>query len=996
MMRNEKQDGETPEPAGEPERDADRWEQPAAESPALPRAIVGIGASAGGLEALEQFFRHTPTDTGLAFVVILHQDPRQKGLLPEILERFTSLPVVEASDGTRVEPDTVYIKPSHADLAILQGVLTLLEPLQVKGLHLPIDTFFRHLAEDQDGKAIGIVLSGTGSDGTLGIRALKERTGMAMAQDPATAQFTGMPQSAIATGLVDYVAPPAELPKLLIPYIQSLEQISAVREVPDKATEDGLAKIFVLLRSRTGQDFSQYKRSTIQRRIGRRMSLHQLTRLEDYIRFLQENPPEIEVLAKELLIGVTRFFRDPEAWENLKDVLSGLIRRAPEGSTLRVWVAGCSSGEEAYTMAIAIREVLDALDRSREIRFQIFGTDVDGEAIETARHGVYPANIAVDVSPERLDRFFVKEDERYRVTQEIRETVIFAPHNVISDPPFTHLDVLSCRNLLIYLTPSLQKKLIPLFHYALEPGGILFLGTAESIGSYGDLFKTVESRWKIFQRREETPAYAAHPELPLQITAPERHAGRVLAKREVSAPAPAQKWLLERFVPPSVIVNERGDILYFQGKTRKYLEPPTGRAILNVFTMAREGLSYPLAASLTAAVREKKEIARDDVSVRINGTFQRIRLTVQPIPETDEKEQLYLVSFEDRPETIELPARETAGEGEEACGRCAALEQELVHARQQLQNFAEEMQASQEELRSANEELQSMNEELTSSKEELQSLNEELLTVNAEHQKKIEELSRSSDDMRNALRSAEIPLLFLNNELRVRRFTEPIRSIINLQPSDIGRPVTDLKVNIRNERFQADVREVLDTLQMRAKQVQTGDGRWYTMRILPYRTGENRIEGVIVAFSDITPLKELESSLQYFRTYAENVVATVCEPLLVLDRDLRVVAANRSFYTTFRVKPEETVGKLLYTLGNNQWDIPELRELLEEILPKQTEFEGYEVEHDFPGIGHRVMRLNARKVQSDAGPSLILLAMEVVSGRSGAEGGHAGVQERSD
>jgi two-component system CheB/CheR fusion protein len=991
MAENTNPEKPAPEPGGEPEGNGGPERQPAAEPAALPRAIVGVGASAGGIEALEAFFTHLPADTGLAFVVILHQDPRQKGLLPEILVRYTSMPVVEVSDGTRAEPDTVYVKPARADLAILQGVLTLLEPGPVKGLHLPIDTFFRHLAEDQDGKAIGIVLSGTGSDGTLGIRALKERAGMAMAQDPASASFRGMPDNAIATSLVDYVAPPAELPDLLVTYVQSLEQVPAVREIPDRATEDGLAKIFVLVRSRTGQDFSQYKRSTIQRRIGRRMSLHQLTLLEDYVRFLQENPAEIEVLARELLIGVTRFFRDPEAWENLKDALSSRIGRIPEGGTLRAWVVGCSTGEEAYTLAMVIRETLDALERSREIRYQVFGTDVDGEAIETARHGVYPANIAVDVSPERLDRFFAREDDKYHVISEIREAVVFAPHNIISDPPFTHLDVLSCRNLLIYLTPDLQKRLIPLFHYALEPGGILFLGAAESIGEYTDLFKAVENRWKVFWRREETPAYALHPELPLRIAASERGGGRAPAKREVSAPAPAQKWLLERFVPPSVLVNEKGDIIYFQGRTRSYLEPPTGKALMNVFTMAREGLSYPLASALTAAVREKREVTRDDVCLRTGDTSHRIRLTVQPVPGADEKEPLYLISFEDRPEPVELPAPETAG-GD----RCAALEQELVHSRQQIQNLAEETQASQEELRSANEELQSMNEELTSSKEELQSLNEELLTVNAENQTKIEDLAHSSDDMRNALRSAEVPLLFLDNELRVRRFTEPIRSIISLQSSDIGRPVTDLKVNLKDERFQADVREVLDTLQMQGKQVQTADGRWYAMRILPYRTRENRIEGVVVAFSDITQLKELEASLRYARTYTENIVATVREPLVVLDPALRVVTANRSFYTTFQVNPGETEGKLLYTLGNNQWDIPKLRRLLEEILPRQTAFEGYEVEADFPGIGHRVMRLNARQVRSDAGPALILLAIEDVSGQPGAGGGEVSMQPRPD
>ena len=954
-------------------------DQQTSEALKSPRAIVGIGASAGGLEALEQFFRHTPADTGLAFAVIQHQDPRQKGMLTEILQRYTSMTVVEVTDGTRAEPDTVYIKPSNADLAILQGVLTLMEPVLVGGLHLPIDSFFRHLADDQDGKAVGILLSGTGSDGTLGIRALKERSGMVMVQDPISAAFEGMPQNAIATGLVDYIAAPAELPELLIQFIENLEKLPVTREIPDKAMDEGLARIFILLRSRANQDFSQYKKSTIQRRVGRRMSLHQLTRLEDYVRYLQENPGEIEILAKELLIGVTRFFRDPEAWEALKESISGLILQKPSGSTVRAWVVGCATGEEAYSLAIVIQELLETLDRAGEIRFQVFGTDVDLNAIGIARHGVYPANIAMDVIPHRLERFFIREDDNYRIRSEIRESVIFAPHNIIADFPFTHLDILSCRNLLIYLTPELQKKLIPLYHYALEPGGLLFLGTAESISGYHDLFRNVDTKWKIFQRGEETPTYAVHPDLPIRIAI----TGRTVpapAGREGSALTNVQKWLLSNFVPPSVVVNENGDILYFQGKTRKYLEPPVGKAHLNVHTMAREGIQFPLSSALNAAAREKTEIIRDNVFVKLNGKTQRINLTVLPIPGADEQGAVFLVTFEDQPEHPELPAREEGGKGDErGDGRYAALEQETLNLRQHLQNLTEEMQASQEELRSANEELQSTNEELTSSKEELQSLNEELLTVNAEHQKKIEDLSRSNDDMRNLLRSAEIPLLFLDSQLRVRRFTESIRPILNLQSNDIGRSVTDLKVNLKEERLQADVQEVLDTLQMMVNQVQTGDGRWYEMRINPYRTTENRIEGVVVSFMDITSIKELESSLEYARTYAENVIATVKEPLIVLDPELRVVSANRSFYTIFQVTPEETVGKLIYTLGNQQWDIPRLRELLEEILPKETELDDYLVEHDFPKIGHRVMRLNARKIRTETGPDRILLAIKNVS-----------------
>ncbi|MDN7024080.1 PAS domain-containing protein [Methanoculleus sp. FWC-SCC1] len=951
-----------------------------------PLAIVGIGASAGGLEALELFFTQMPPDTGIAFVLITHMDPAQKGLLPEILRRFTAMPVRETEDGMTVEADTVYVKPAAADLSIFHGTIGHLEPVRTHGMRMPIDGFFQHLAEDQNGKAIGIVLSGTGSDGTLGIRAVKERTGMVMAQDPDSAQFTGMPESAIATGLVDYIAPAERLPELLVQYVKFSITALAGEQPATARIEAELRKIFTLIRLQSGQDFSQYKRSTIRRRIERRMAIHQIPSIGEYVRFLQENPHEIEILASELLIGVTRFFRDPEAWDTLQEeVISDLIPAKPEGSVLRAWVVGCSTGEEAYSMAIVLRECLDALERPDMV--QIFATDVDRRAIETARHGIYPANIAADISPGRLERFFVKEDGRYRIRKEIRDSVIFATQNVISDPPFTHLDILSCRNLLIYLSADLQKRLIPLFQYALNPGGYLFLGTAESVAGSGAAFRTVESRWKIFQRRDVTPPQAPRLELPAVLTPPAaaEPKTRDFAREEEAASELAREWLLQEFAPPAVIVNENGDIFYFHGRTGRYLEPGPGRATLNVFAMAKGEIRDALESVLDAAVREKQRFVQKGVSVRGDGGERRVLLTARPVGRRAGRgEMLYSIVFQDleeppgEPAPKEAPDRDTPGND-----RMTPLEQELAETRARLQYTIEDMQASREELtsmneelQSTNEELQSTNEELTSSKEELQSLNEELLTVNAEHQKKIEELSETHDDMQNLLRTTRIPILFLDEDLRVRRFTDPIRPIINLQSGDVGRPVTDLAVNLKDERLRADVREVLDSLQVRTKQVQTRDGRWFEMRIVPYRTEENRIEGVVVTFIDIAPLKDLESSLRRARTYAESVVATVHEPLAVLDADLRIVSANRSFSTLFRLAPGEAEGHLLSDLGNRQWDTTELRRLLEEVASGQTEIEGSEV-----GIGRRRMRLSARSIRPDAGPGLILLAVEDVSGR---------------
>lgn len=972
-----------------PEEERRRKETPVVPAPEAPRAIVGIGASAGGLEALEQFFTHVPVDTGMAFVLVTHMDPNQKGMLPELIQRVTAMPVTWAEDGMAVAPNTIYVKPANADLAILHGTLNLLEPVATRMSRTPIDLFFRYLAEDQDGRAVGIVLSGMGHDGTQGVRAIKEKLGTVLVQDPTSAPYSSMPENAIATGLADYVAPAAELPRLLTTYIRSADTIAREPAAPTRTMVDGLKKVFILIRTRTGQDFSMYKQNTIRRRIERRMGLHQLTRIEDYVRYLQENPQETEILAKELLIGVTRFFRDPEAWQALQEkALRDLVRSAPEGSVIRVWVAGCSTGEEAYTMAIVLRECLDAQDRYGEIRYQIFATDLDPDAIEVARHGRYVASIAADVSSERLGRYFVKEDEHYRIRQEIRETIIFAQQNIITAPPFIHLDILCCRNLLIYLSGELQEKLIPVFHYALKPRGVLFLGTAETIGSYGELFKTVDGRQKIFRRRETSAPIMDRINIPVSFTPQPAATAGIRERRPTPVDELAPRALLERFVPSAVIVNENGDILYIHGKTGKYLEPSPGKANLNIHAMVREGLGYPLIAALRSARQEKKGSVTEPVSVKTNGDFQKIRLTVEPIERSGRAEGLFLVAFEDVEETETKQAHEASEEVRDDA-RCAELERDLTVTREQLRSTLEEMQASQEEERSMNEELQSMNEELqstneelTTSKEELQSLNEELLTVNTELQAKIDELSTTTDDLQNLLRGTGIPMLFLDSNLRVRRFTRAATEIISLRSTDLDRPVTDLAVSLRDESLVEDVREVLDTLLPLEKQVQTAGGQWFQMRILPYRTASNQIDGVVITFVEITQIKELERSLRDARAYAENIIATVREPLIVLDADLRVISANRSFYQTFRVAPGETEGRLLYTLGSGQWDIPDLRRLLEEILPERVQFEGFEVTYDFPEIGRKKMRLNARQIASGTGPGLILLAIEDVTDRS--------------
>ena len=719
------------------------------------------------------------------------------------------------------------------------------------------------------------------------------------------------------------------------------------------------------------------------------MSLHKLTKIDDYVRYIQENPHEVEILSKEMLIGVTQFFRDPASWERVQKALSERIQSATDGIVLRVWVVGCSTGEEAYSMAMILQESIEAFGKSEEIQFQIFATDTDNEAVDVARMGKYPANIEVDVSHKRLERFFTKENGTYQVKQDLRETIIFARHNIIRDPPFTRLDVLSCRNLLIYFSPELQMRLIPLFHYALNLGGILFLGSAESIGRYNDLFNTIDGKCKIFQKKNVPThmGFAKQPAVFIEPSyAPDSHAPRSGTAKLPSIEAIAQEQLLERFTPPAIIVTENGDIVYFHGKIGKYLEPSTGKANFNVLAMAHEGLRYSIFSALRTVSSENHEITKEE-PVTIDGRPTRVRLTVQMIPKRSSMANLFMVTFVEIPEQISQvqPAKPSKNSPQPEA-RVAELEQELVNTRRQLQHMAEEMQSSKEDLtsvneeyQSANEELQSTNEELTTSKEELQSMNEEILTVNAELRSNIEALTQNQDDMRNLVQSTKIPILFLDKDLRVRRFTEEAKQIIHLIENDVGRPITDFKVNLLDESFAGDLQEVLDTLQLKEKQVETTDGKWFQMRILPYRTSENRIDGVVATFSDITKIKQFELSIEDARNYAENIIETVLEPLVVLDADLRIVSANRSFYTTFHTTPEDTDKKIFSAIGNNQWDVSELSRLFEDILEKDTEIEGFKIEHDFPESGHRILILNARRVKSNVGPELILVAIEDVT-----------------
>ena len=881
------------EPKGTPKpEEASPEAMPSLPHPSSPFPIVGIGASAGGLGAFEAFFSGMPAEVepGMAFVLVQHLAPDHKSILTELIQRYTRMQVFEVEDGVVVQPNCAYIIPPGHDMAFLNGTLQLMEPAAPRGQRLPIDFFFRSLAQDQREQAIGIVLSGTGSDGTLGVRAIKGEGGMVMAQTPESTEFDGMPRSALATGLVDYELPPAEMAAQLMAYAAHAYAHPTTRAalIQTPKLENALKKVFILLRTQTGHDFSQYKPSTLQRRIERRMAVHLIHSMEGYVKFLQQTPAEVEALFRDLLIGVTNFFRDTEAFQALEELgIPKLFLDRPAGSVIRVWCPGCSTGEEAYSIAILLQERIEAIKQGYTL--QVFATDIDSRAVATARAGLYPASIAVDLSKERLARFFVAEPDglTYRIHKGIRDTVVFSEHNVIKDPPFSKLDLISCRNLMIYLGGDLQKKLIPLFHYALNPGGVLFLGTSETVGDQTSLFVVVDRKAKLFQRLENfrsghraaigrflPPMTAIHATLP-QASAKTGFPAK-LPLRELT-----ERALLREVTPAGVLVNGQGDILYMHGRAGMYLELPTGEVGLpNILKMAREGLQRELALALHAAAATKEPVRCPGLRVKTNGHFTDVNLSVRPLAPRQAslvaptlEAALYLIVLEEAPPPVVAgpdPLAEPADPAMELDARILALKKDLKAKDEYLQTTREELETSNEELKSSNEEMQSVNEELQStneeletSKEELQSVNEELSTVNGELQSKVADLSRTNNDMNNLLAGTGIGTIFVDLNLRILRFTPRITSIINLIPSDVGRPVGHLVPNLVGyDRLVADAQEVLDTLVPKEVEVLNQEGLWFTMRLLPYRTLNNTIEGAVLTFVDITDRKQAEEALR--------------------------------------------------------------------------------------------------------------------------------------
>ena len=956
--------------------------------------IVGIGASAGGLEAFRQLLQNLPADTGAAFVLVQHLSPTHESILPDLLARSTAMPVGEARDVEKIEPDHVYVIPSHMDLAITDGHLKLLPRAAPPEWHMPIDLFFRTLAEVRGSQAIGVVLSGTASDGTLGLKAIKAAGGICLAQDPQSAAFDGMPRSAIAGGCVDTVLPPDGLAREIArlaggSYLQEPSE-GSTHEVLLDAERSALETIFAELRKATGKDLAGYKKPTLLRRIRRRMALQQIDGIADYAGYLDSHPAEVQELYQDLLINVTSFFRNPEIFAALRrDVFPRLLRDRAADAPVRVWVPGCSTGEEAYSMAICLLESLDDIAASPPI--QIFGTDVRDGAVDKARAGIYLENIASDVSPERLARFFAKVDGTFQVSKTVRDLCVFARHDLIRDPPFSHLDLVSCRNVLIYLEPGVQRRVMANFRYALKPTGFLVLGSSETIVASSDLFVPVDREHRIFAPSETVPRAS------LGAGAGAQTGGAVFGGREGAivgaggergeAQREADRILLSRYVPAGVLVDESLEILQFRGDTHPYVEHGSGNASLSLPRMIQRGLLAGLRELIQEARATRAPVRRQGLTFRHGERFRSVDIEAVPVQARAAGKLCFLVLFAEtlaavvQPEPVRLspglPRRETDHQ-------LAQLERELATTQQYLQAVIEdqgtaneELQAANEEILSSNEELQSLNEELETAKEELQSSNEELSTLNEELQNRNLELGQLGDDLVNLFAGLHIPVVLLSPDLRLRRFTPAAAQLMNLLPTDVNRPLSDIRPNFDLPSLEAVILAAIETVTQVEREVQDRQGCWYSLRIRPYKTRDNRIDGAVMVLLDIDALKRGAAEVAEARDFADAIIETVREPLLVLDGELRVERANRNFYDTFRVRREETEGRFLQDLGNRQWGIPALREALRSILTEGRELQSFEVDHEFPEIGRRTMVLNARRVWRDGrGAEKILVAME--------------------
>jgi two-component system, chemotaxis family, CheB/CheR fusion protein len=971
--------------------------------------IVGMGASAGGLEAFTELLSNLPNDTGMAFVLIQHLSPNQKSLLPEILSRSTNMPVVEVQNGMVVKPNHVYVIPPNAKMTIAQGVLKLAPRGQTYGFFMSVDAFLMSLAEERGSKAIGIVLSGSDGDGARGLEFIKEAGGITFAQCEDSAKVTGMPNTAVASGNVDFILTPREIAEELTklsrhPYVKYQLPVTST-EAPDLLPSggDAVSTIFSLLRAATGVNFHQYKQTTLKRRILRRMILYKLEKLEDYVRYLVENPAEVMALYQDMLITVTSFFRDPESFEALKTKVFPLINqnRTPD-SPIRIWVAGCSTGQEAYSIAICLLEFLS--NQIINTTIQIFATDINEAVIETARIGIYKPSLVTEVSPERLQRFFVQVEGGYQISKSVRELCIFAKQNLITDPPFSQLDLITCRNVLIYLGNPVQKKLLPVFHYGLKPTGFLMLGTSETVGEFSDLFTLADRKSKIYTRKMAPVRLGIDliaSNYPLRLNSPQSSASEN-AWNELEMQTLADQIVLNNYAPVGVVINNDLEILQFRGKTSSYLQPPPGRPSFNLLKMAKEELRLELRTAIYQAKQRQTPVKKESIEMMENGHLRLVRVDVVPFKSRSGEERYFLVMFTEMPSPTTTSSQrnsdcaERSAKGDRniksARGNQAAaeevniLKQELATTKEYLQSIIEEQQANNQNLRAANEEilssneeLQSTNEELETAKEEIQATNEELNTINDELQRRNLESTQVSNDLQNLLSNINIPILMLGGDLRIRRFTPAAERIFNLISTDVGRPISDINHNLDIFDLEPQILEVIGNLNLKTQEVQDSEGHWYDLRIRPYRTIDNKIDGAVVVLVDIDALKHSTQQLRAAKDYAEAIVDTVRESIVVLNLDLEVIRANRSFYEIFQLLPKDTEQRLIFELGNGQWNIPELRSLLEDIIPSNAPFQDLEVEHTFESIGYKIMRMNARRMPRIDNMQLILLVIEDIT-----------------
>ncbi|PXW68076.1 two-component system CheB/CheR fusion protein, partial [Loktanella sp. PT4BL] len=943
--------------------------------------VVGLGASAGGLQAYSTFLDEVPPDTGAAFVLVHHVDPDHKSMMADLLAQHTIMPVVLAEDKTPVQPDHVYIIPPRKYMTIKNGLLQLSEPTDRRGTRLPIDKFFRSLAGDLGQNAVAVILSGTGSDGAAAIREIKEQSGIVLVQEPTEAAHDGMPRSAIATGAVDHVVPIAKMPEIIIRYLRHpFIQSGHPKKVLGENAKGSLEQIIAVLKSHSPINFNLYKDGTLLRRIERRMALRHMEDSSDYLALLKDSNEEAQNLCADLLISVTSFFRDKDAYDHLEQtMLEGMVRTHDANRPIRIWVPGCATGEEAYSMAMLMIEKISTL--RKDVKLQIFASDVDERALQIARAGVYPDSIAESVSTSRLKRFFIKEDHSYRVTPELRDTVVFANQNVLADAPFSKLDLISCRNLMIYLSAEAQERVIRMFHFALNEGGTLFLGMSETTGNHEALFQPVSKKYRIYKRVGNAIGRAfdfpiAHRPFSNSSITPTPSQLRAPANKLAEL---SQTVLIEKYAPAAVLINAQAEALYFEGPTDHYLRVPSGETSRDLLAMARQGLRARLSSVIRAARQGEAEAKETGV---ISRGGEKVGVTIQAHPVTLDQTKLFLVTFKDEPAA---PANLVVNAPDDDAFR--QLERELETTRADLRNTisdyersTEELKAVNEEAMSMNEEFQSTNEELETSKEELQSLNEELTTLNTQLQQKIDDERRLSDDLNNLLSSSGIATLFLDTEFKIMRFTPATRELFNLINKDVGRPFSDITGKVKDPDLLKDAEAVLETLVSMECEVESDSGRWFIRRILPYRTQSGKIDGIVITYAEISDLKALQEKTSEARKFAENIVNTVREPLIVLDGNFEIISASNSFHSVFETPKSELAGKNLFSIQNAQWDVPELRALLEALLLNETTVEAFELTLQSGRRGQRDMVLNARRLEDHwKEQQLVLLALEDVT-----------------